>query len=122
MKVLYESFFIGYYAIFIYSILWFFIYKIDIKFQLFFVGFLKHFISYYSGIQNYYCNHNRKKRNIHIFIESLIEGIIFILLGLLFLFIFNNKIFISIFLIGFLLHFLNDFNSVHSYFCSSTFV
>lgn len=123
--IIYESFFVGYYVIFIYVILWLLLFlhmDIHIIIQLFIIGFFKHFISYYIGIHNYYCNHNHKKRNITIFIESIFEGFLFIITGMLFIFVFKIKNFIlCLFIIGFFLHLINEINMVHSYFCSHTF-
>jgi len=122
----YESFFIGYYVILIYFILWLLLFShinINILFQLFIIGFFKHFISYYIGLHNYFCNHNKKKENHILFIESLIEGFLFVLIGsLLLLLLKKNKFLLSLFIIGFLLHLFNNMNGIHSYFCSHTFI
>ncbi len=123
--LIYECFFIGFYVIFIYFLLWMLLFShmnMSIILQLFLIGFFKHYISYYNGIHNYYCNHNLKKRNILIFIESLIEGIIFICLGSFLLLLFKtNRFILCLFIIGFFLHIFNDINKLHYYFCNYSF-
>ena len=120
-KLLTESLFVGVYACVIYFFVSFVVYS---NFTLlFFVGFLKHFLGYYLKIQDYYCNSCVKGSKSQVstrdlFIESILEGSVFIILGfLLGVFIKNRGV--LMFLIGFLLHIFAEFTGVHKYFCKN---
>ena len=120
-KLLTESLFVGVYACVIYFFVSFVVYS---NFTLlFFVGFLKHFLGYYLKIQDYYCNSCVKGSKSQVstrdlFIESILEGSVFIILGfLLGVFIKNRGV--LMFLIGFLLHIVSEFAGVHKYFCKN---
>lgn len=101
----------------------------------FITGFLKHFLAYYLGLHSWYCkngysckfiynsdtninNNNNKKisKNNYILVESIGEGILFLLVGLLFKNIITNK-YLIIFLIGFILHMIFELIGIHKYFC-----
>ena len=90
---------------------------------LFVVGFLKHFLGYYLKIQDYYCATCVKGSKSHVstkilFGESILEGGLFIVLGLLLgVFIENRSL--LMFLLGFLLHIIAEFVGVHKYFCKT---
>lgn len=86
---------------------------------LFLIGFIKHFCSYYFGLQTYYC---RKKLNStyiaisnNIIIESILEGLIFIYFGLLLTKIITNK-YILIFILGFIIHIFAELYGIHNLF------
>lgn len=86
---------------------------------LFLIGFIKHFCSYYFGLQTYYC---KKKLNLtyiaisnNIIIESILEGLIFIYFGLLFTKIITNK-YILIFILGFIIHIFAELYGIHNLF------
>jgi hypothetical protein len=51
-------------------------------------------------------------------VESILEGGVFIILGLLLKVFIENR-WILMFLLGFLLHIISEFAGVHKYFCKS---
>jgi len=112
-KLFIESFIIGLYS-FIIS-LFFKDFSLQNVFIIgFIIGFIKHFLSGSLGIHNYYCKTNFNiigdyPCNLLIF-ESILEGIVFILL---FLLLKPNNMFI----IGFTLHILCEIIGIHKYFC-----
>ncbi len=80
--------------------------------NVFIIGFIKHFLSGSLGVHNYYCKTNFNiigdyPCNLLIF-ESILEGIVFILL---FLLLKPNNMFI----IGFTLHILCEITGIHKY-------
>lgn len=97
------------------------------------VGFLKHYLSYYIGLHTYFCRYGEacKKYNIYnkninlitinknnfLLQESVIESLLYLLLGsILYNCITNNPIYIF-FLIGFILHILFEQLEFHNKFC-----
>ena len=121
-KLLGESLFVG---IYVCVIFFFTSYVVSSNFVLllFVVGFLKHFLGYYLKIQDYYCNSCVKgsKSQVstrNLIIESILEGGVFIILGLL-LKVFIESRWILMFLLGFLLHMIAEFTGVHKYFCKN---
>lgn len=120
-KLLLESLFVGVYSCAIY----FFVSYIlsGFTWSLFVVGFLKHFLGHYLKIQDYYCNSCVKNSKSQVttrdlFIESILEGGVFVILGLLLKFFITNR-FLLVFLLGFLLHIFAEFVGVHRYFCKN---
>jgi len=118
---MYESIFVGLYVLILYKFLRLFQIR-NIYVFLFVLGFLKHFISYILNIHTYYCkygnackkyNLNEKKKD-HILVESIGEGILFIIVGQL-IFYMNKEL--AMFLIGFSLHFLFEIFGLHDVFC-----
>ncbi len=111
-----EAVFIGFLNILIYY-LFFFIDNMVI--QLFTVGFIKHFISYFIGIQDYYCKIYKgdgyKSKPTNIIVECLLEGLLFIYVGLLLLKIIENR-YLLFFLLGFFIHIISEFYGIHSLF------
>ena len=96
----------------------------------FIIGFLKHLLGYYLGIQDYYCNYgdrcmkineiNRgqlKAKGDNIIKESLLEGIIFVILGLVIGLVINDE-YLLLFLIGFKIHIISEMTGIHLYFCN----
>jgi len=128
MNFILEALFVGLYSAVLFNILFFFI-KNEYS-LLFTLGFLKHYLSYYLGIQTFFCNHGYacKKishsdntyiaRNNNLFIESLLEGLWFLTIGSI---VFNSngkvKPFIVMFFIGFFTHLLCEKIKIHKYFC-----
>jgi hypothetical protein len=102
---------------------------------LFTLGFVKHFLSYYLGIQTFFCNHgyqckkvlanNTGVKNIryvatdnNLFIESLLEGLWFLVAGsAVFMVIGKVKPYIVMFVIGTLTHLIVEKMEIHKYFC-----
>jgi hypothetical protein len=121
MHYIIESFIVGIYCMIIYLILINFIENYNLL--LFILGFIKHIMGYYLGLHKLYCNYGfacntfeLKTINtsfIQIFIESILEGFVFYLIGSLF---FENKL-INIFCIGIFLHLISETFGLHTFFC-----
>jgi hypothetical protein len=126
--LIFESIFVGLYSAVLFKILFF---VIKNKYALLFIlGFLKHYLSYYVGIQTFFCNHGYACKklsrsdntylatNNNLFIESLLEGLWFLTIGSI---VFNSigkvKPFIVMFFIGFFTHLLCEKIKIHKYFC-----
>lgn len=96
--------------------------KLSIYQELFIIGFFKHLIGYYSNIHKYYCNYYIKsdnKNHDRIIIESLAEGFVFLIFGLIINIIINykkNKIYFYL-IIGFSLHIIAEILKIHKLFC-----
>ena len=130
MYYVFEAVIIGVYSLLIYLLLYFFIN--NITYLLFLTGVFKHFLGYLLNIQDYYCKYkykyNKIKKNknkiYQIIFESIIEGILFIIIWN----IINNinKIYniydpLIIFFIGFILHIMSEILGVHTYFCQQNY-
>ena len=129
MKLLFlESIFVGLYSAILFNILF---YVIKNEYALLFtLGFLKHYLSYYFGIQTFFCNHGYACKKIshsnntyiatnnNLFIESLLEALWFLTIGsIVFSSIGKVKPFIVMFFIGFFTHLLCEKIKIHKYFC-----
>jgi len=119
MNYILEAIFIGLYSLLLYI-------PIDLLFKnvylIFFVtGFLKHFLGYFIGIHTLYCKYNgleiAKINLIKLVLESLFEGLLFLLLGTL---INSNSKKIEIFVIGFFLHIIFEIIGLHNVFINNT--
>jgi hypothetical protein len=116
IQLLIEAVFIGFFNIIIY-------YPIaainKLIIQLFIVGFMKHLISYLIGIQDYYCRtykgNNFQSKPSNIIIECLLEGLLFIYIGLLLSKLMDNR-YLLFFLLGFFIHIISDFYGIHDVF------
>jgi hypothetical protein len=123
---------------------------------LFTTGFLKHLLGNILQIHDYYCNHgyacsflqlreNQTESPIKyisqnttamLILECIIEGIIFVILYNMILYIFNQQLvkqsqqsankqsqtrnnMTIVFLIGFILHVLSEKTGIHTYFCKT---
>jgi hypothetical protein len=121
-KLLGESLFVGVYSCLIYFFVSFAV-SSNFTLLLFVVGFLKHFLGYYLKIQDFYCatcvKGSKSYTTKQILLgESILEGVVFIILGfLLGVFIKNRGV--LMFLLGFLLHIFAEFTGVHKYFCKN---
>ena len=135
MYYVFEAIFIGIYSCIIFIILSSsFIHKYFLL--LFLTGFFKHFFGYFLGLQTYYCNYgyacNKKNHetsyeihdkistnNISILtVESVFEGIVFIIIGTITNAFIKHKI-LSVFFVGFILHIISEILGIHSYFCEN---
>ena len=121
-KLLLESLFVGVYVCVI-SFFVSYIVSSNFTLLLFVVGFLKHFLGYYLKIQDYYCNSCVKNSKSivsrrDLFLESILEGGVFIILGFLLGVFIENRV-VLMFLLGFLLHIFSEFAGVHKYFCKN---
>jgi hypothetical protein len=117
MNYLIESILVGIYATVLYFILNSF--NLNYTVLLFLLGFLKHFLGYYLGIQSVYCGFYKQGSKavsnfILVLLESTLEGILFIVLGTLL----KTKININIipFVISLTLHIIFEITGVHSFF------
>ena len=129
MYYIFESIFVGIYSSILYFLFSFLKIK-NIYVLLFIIGFFKHYIGYESGIQNYYCKHGyacKNKKGIlkisqeEIILYSLIEGLLFLILGMLLLninYLYKNQI-ILYFIIGVSLHILCEIFGIHKIFCNN---
>ena len=129
IQLMLEAAMVGLYTLALYTILHYFIQN---KYVLLYVlGFLKHFLSFYLGIHNFYCNngyackkilHNHtiyKSQNKYLVIESLLEGVWFLIAGCIVTGLVNkNKWFLSIFVFGFVTHLISELFYIHGYFCN----
>lgn len=118
MIIIAEAFIIGVISLFLYLLLNLIVDNLII--QLFLLGFFKHYLSYVIGLQSFYCkfklNNNRyQSKPDNIIFESILEGLIFVYLGLLLTKIITNK-FILIFTLGFIIHIIAEFYGVHEIF------
>jgi hypothetical protein len=126
--LIFESIFVGLYSAVLFNIL-FFVIKNEYA-LLFTLGFLKHYLSYYFGIQTFFCNHGYACKKIshsnntyiatnnNLFIESLLEALWFLTIGsIVFSSIGKVKPFIVMFFIGFFTHLLCERIKIHKYFC-----
>jgi hypothetical protein len=128
MYYLFESFLVG-----LYSCIIFFLVlhsKLSFPYLLFVTGFLKHILGNYIGIHSYYCNNGymcRKENTdsvkkcvkggcVTIIFESILEGIMFVILGVSFSYIVESKL-CNVFFIGVFLHIFCELCGLHSYFC-----
>ena len=107
MIIIFESLFVGLYCSFLYIIISNFNLNLNKYCFLFLFGFLKHYLSYYFGIHDYYCNNgyacskcmcnsnsnNSKKISDtkYLLFDSILEGFLFIIVGNYILNCFTNK-------------------------------
>jgi hypothetical protein len=108
--ILLESIFVGFYTFIIGFIFYF---KINIPY-LFIIGFIKHFVGYYIGLHDYEC-YPLLAINKYIVYDSILEGLLLIITGLLLKLIIKNK-YIFYFMIGFLLHLSFEYAGLHKIF------
>jgi len=77
MNIISEAFLVG-----LYSCILFFLLQTQISnvyILLFTLGFLKHFLSYFIGIHNYYCNKKNKTATFKpVFVQSILEGLFYL--------------------------------------------
>jgi hypothetical protein len=119
MNYIFESIFVGLYTCIIYFIVRIFANK---NILLFVTGFMKHFVGYYIGLHEEYCNYKKnstrrlkiKKNIIQISMESFFEGIVFFSIGLFFK---KNYSYLLLFSIACGLHIFAELIGIHKYFC-----
>lgn len=125
MHYIYESLLVGIYSCILYAL-------VPIRDQtigLFVVGFLKHYLANWIGIQDYYCSNGnacirqhptKTKYNatqLELIAESVAEGALFIILGTVLWMVEKNK-FIVYFWIGVLLHLSFELTGIHRKICT----
>ena len=130
MIIVYESVFVGLYCLILYIILKNLNINLNININLYYFlfifGFLKHFLSYYFGIHDYYCNNgyacnncnNSKKvsQAKYLLLDSILEGLVFIIVGYYILKYFANK-YLGFFIVGVFLHLFAELFFLHNFFC-----
>ena len=132
MNYLLESFFVGIYCCFIYCFTYLGLsyagITVNIYLMLFSVGFLKHFFGYFFKIHDSYCqygcvgnvnkNTHAKRNDVMLTGESILEGIVFIILGSFLSFFFKSKLLLY-FILGVCLHIITEKIGLHAYFCKN---
>jgi len=131
MHYIFESLYVGVYCVIIYSVL-FYPLRENTYLLLFLLGWIKHFLGYFFYIQDLYCRYGYACQSQHknysiyknVFNDSIIEGLFFIFLGRLGLFIdfFRNNRFLYIFILGCVIHILAEWYNYHDYFCKNNCV
>jgi len=134
MRYLLEAVLVGIYSVIIYLIISYIIPSYTLS--LLIVGFVKHYLGYYIGIHTLYCKYGEQCMKIHnnntnyvsnnhlIYLYSLMDGIIYFIIGTilatLLFWIRNYKIkyIIILFLLGFIVHILSEKYFIHNIFCS----
>jgi hypothetical protein len=126
MNYIIESFVVGIYSVILYLITCNFIKNIYLL--LFLIGFFKHLFGFVFNIHTLYCNYgyaceksyNRKYAiySNKIWIESIIEGILYVFLGTILHKFIKNKI-VVFFLIGVTLHIVFEILNFHKSFCKN---
>ena len=116
MNFIIECVLVGIYCVLVYFSLY--SYKIDnLVILLLLAGFIKHLFGYLLGIQKYYCNCIHFNQSFFtLFIECIIEALLFLLTGFCLYRIIKNKI-LLFFAIGVSLHSLFEIAGLHSFFC-----
>lgn len=118
--ILIELIFVGFYSLLL-SIIILKFFNYSMLLNSFMIGFLKHFISGIIGLQQYYCSGYIKCDKFtlkNLFLESIGEGILFLILYIIFSKFLNNN-FIIFFIIGIFLHLLFESLTIHSFFCKT---
>ncbi len=128
MHYIIESIIVGLYCVIIYFFINMWVSNTFVN-AFFTTGFLKHFLAYYLGLHSWYCNNGYRckiinnsdtnaklNENKYIFIESIGEGILFLLVAMVLNNVITNKYLIA-FLIGFILHITFELIGIHKYFC-----
>ena len=120
MYYLIEALLVGIYCLIIKFFISFFNFNFNNIVIFFIIGFIKHFFGNILQIHNYYCkkyNNNYKSIiNLKLIIESIGEGILFIIFSIIFSKISKNN-YINIFFIGILLHIIFELLGIHQKFC-----
>ena len=117
MNYIIEAIFIGLYSLTVYIPIN--LVSKNLYTRFFFTGFFKHFLGYFLGIHNLYCKFHhleiKKVELLTLFVESILEGFLFLIGGLLLskIDIINSFI---IFIIGFVLHIIFEILGIHKTF------
>ena len=124
MHYIIESVLVGLYCVTIYLIISPFF--TNTYMQLFVTGFIKHYAGYYIGIHNWYCNNgyackkqektNKVSSNKELTKDSILEGLLFLLVGIAIKQFIKNNIYMY-FVIGCSLHIIFELLNIHKYYC-----
>jgi hypothetical protein len=85
---------------------------------LFILGVSKHLLGYFGGLQTFYCkmyNGDHPVASIPTALDLILEGFLYVIIGVGFLFVIKNKYIIA-FLTGVVLHLGFELVGLHSYF------
>jgi hypothetical protein len=124
MNYIIEALLVGTYSALLYMLFSPFINNIFIL--LLVIGFLKHYLSYYIGLHTFYCRYGeackkyntyKLKENTFLLYESIVEALLYLLVGTVLYYTITNKSIYIFFLIGFILHILFEKLELHSKFC-----
>ena len=117
-RPLYESIFIGLYSLVLFSVLKMIV-NTPYAILLFVLGVSKHLIGYFGGLQTYYCkvynNNENEVASIPTALDIILEGFLYVIIGLGFLYVMKNKYMIA-FLTGVVLHLGFEMIGLHTYF------
>lgn len=117
--IIIEAIIIGLYVSLLFNLI---LIYIPLFLKLFIIGFIKHSLSYYIGIQSYYCklykDNNYSAKVPNLFMESIFEGLIFIYIGYILKYFINPDInnYLFPFILGFIIHIIADFYNIHKLF------
>jgi hypothetical protein len=123
-QILLESIFVGIYSMLL-SIIVIQLFNFPLVFNIFIIGFLKHFISGIIGLHKYYCS---TYYNIcdkfdlkleYLILESIIEGFLFLMTYFILSKLVGQRGYTTFFMIGILLHITFQQLNVHSLFCKT---
>ncbi len=138
MNYIFESIIVGIYSLILFLLLVNIPISISINnttVLIFITGFTKHLLGYLLKIHDYYCNYGYacsiitqkpkkyeyKSVNKNIIIESILEGLLFILFYNILRHVCNIKNnLLNIFIIGVLLHIFAEKLGIHTLFCKNT--
>ena len=121
LQILLESVFVGIYSMLL-SIIVLRLFNFPLVFNIFIIGFLKHYISGIVGLQHYYCSMSIKcnKFNLdYLILESIGEGFLFLMTYFILSKFVGQRGYTTFFMIGILLHITFQQLNVHSLFCKT---
>jgi hypothetical protein len=121
LQILLESVFVGIYSMLL-SIIVLQLFNFPLVFNIFIIGFLKHYISGIIGLQHYYCSmyNNCDKFDLdYLILESIIEGFLFLMTYFILSKFVGQRGYTTFFMIGILLHITFQQLNVHSLFCKT---
>lgn len=130
MHYIFEAIIVGIYSVIIYFLSSIFI--TNKYLQLFIVGFLKHMLGGYINLHDFYCNYGYSCYQSNdckdgkcysnkdlLFVESIFEGILYLIFGFILIELTSIKNIYLYFSIGFLLHIFFEWLQIHKYFCKN---
>jgi len=118
MYYIIESILVGIYTLFIYISLLYVVKERPFTLVLFLLGILKHFGGYILGLHSEYCKYYKSpsaKAIAPTLIETVLEGLLFVIIGAFLSMIIKNK-YIIVWTIGFTLHTVFQIAGFHEYY------
>ena len=119
LQILLESLFVGIYSMLL-SIIVLQLFNFPLVFNIFIIGFLKHYISGIVGLHHYYCsmyNICDKFDSDYLILESIGEGFLFLITYFILSKLVGHRGYTTFFMIGILLHITFEQLNGHSLFC-----